>query len=106
MLFDETYVHSAVNDCASGRLVLLCDVERPMRFRWAQGVNHFFGRMLTAAMNPPNVITGQSGLLGMLLRVPVAIGRCRRRLRSWSVVAYQVTVVASVTALAVLLVAL
>jgi hypothetical protein len=36
----------------------------------------------------------------------VAIGRCRRRLRSWSVVAYQVTVVASVTALAVLLVAL
>jgi beta-hydroxylase len=106
MLFDETYVHSAVNDCASGRLVLLCDVERPMRFRWAQGVNHFFGRMLTAAMNPPNVITGQSRLLGMLLRVPVAIGRCRRRLRSWSVVAYQVTVVASVTALAVLLVAL
>jgi beta-hydroxylase len=106
MLFDETYVHRAVNDCASGRLVLLCDVERPMRFRWAQGVNHFFGRMLTAAMNPPNVITGQSGLLGMLLRVPVAIGRCRRRLRSWSVVAYQVTVVASVTALAVLLVAL
>jgi beta-hydroxylase len=106
MLFDETYVHSAVNDCASGRLVLLCDVERPMRFRWAQGVNHFFGRMLTAAMNPPNVITGQSGLLGMLLRVPVAIGRCRRRLRSWSVVAYQAALVASVTALAVLLVAL
>jgi beta-hydroxylase len=106
MLFDETYVHSAVNGCASGRLVLLCDVERPMRFRWAQGVNHFFGRMLTAAMNPPNVITGQSGLVGMLLRVPGAIGRCRRRLRSWSVVAYQVTVVASVTALAALLVAL
>jgi beta-hydroxylase len=106
MLFDETYVHSAVNGCASGRLVLLCDVERPMRFRWAQGVNHFFGRMLTAAMNPPNVITSQSGLVGMLLRLPGAIGRCRRRLRSWSTVAYKATVVASVAALAVALVAL
>jgi beta-hydroxylase len=103
MLFDETYVHSADNGCASGRVVLLCDVERPMRFRWAQAVNHFFGRMLTAAMNPPNVITSRSGLSGMLLRIPRGISRCRRRLRSWSMVAYKATVVASVTALAVVL---
>jgi beta-hydroxylase len=103
MLFDETYVHSADNGCASGRLVLLCDVERPMRFRWAQTVNHFFGRLLTSAMNPPNSITGGSGLAGLLLYVPRSIGRGRRRLRSWSLVAYRAAVVASVAALAVLL---
>jgi beta-hydroxylase len=103
MLFDETYVHSADNGCASGRLVLLCDVERPMRFRWAQTVNHFFGRLLTSAMNPPNSITGGSGLAGLLLYIPRSIGRGRRRLRSWSLVAYRAAVVASVAALAVLL---
>jgi len=106
MLFDETYVHSAENGCASGRLVLLCDVERPMRFRWAQTVNHFFGRMLTSAMNPPNSITGGPGLASLLLLVPRGIGRCRRRLRSWSQVAYKAAVVASIAALAVLLCAL
>jgi beta-hydroxylase len=106
MVFDETHVHTAVNGCASGRLVLLCDVERPMRFRWAQSVNHFFGKMLTSAMNPPNTIPGRSGLAGLLLGVPRAIGRCRRGLRAWSMVAYKATVVASVTALALLLYAL
>ena len=106
MMFDETYVHSAHNACASGRLVLLCDVERPMRFPWVQSVNHFFGRMLTSAMNPPNAIPGRSGLAGLLLGVPRGIGRCRRSLRSWSTVAYRATVVASVTVLAVLLYAL
>jgi beta-hydroxylase len=74
-----------------------------MRFRWAQTVNHFFGRLLTSAMNPPNSITGGSGLAGLLLYVPRSIGRGRRRLRSWSLVAYRAAVVASVAALAVLL---
>jgi beta-hydroxylase len=106
MVFDETYVHSAENGCASGRLVLLCDVERPMRFGWAQAVNHFFGRLLTSAMNPPNVITGRPGLAELLLRVPRSIGRCRRRLRSGSTVVYKAAIAASVAALAVLLLAL
>jgi beta-hydroxylase len=106
LLFDETYVHHADNGCASGRLVLLCDVERPMRFRWAQDVNHFFGRMLTAAMNPPDAISGRSGAAGMLLRIPRNLGRYRRRLRARSMVAYEAVVVASVTVLAMLLWAL
>jgi beta-hydroxylase len=106
MLFDETYVHSADNGCASGRLVLLCDVERPMRFRWAQGVNHFFGKILTAAMNLPNAGTGRAARAGVLSTVLRGIGRCRRRLRSWNTAAYNAAVVASVAALALLLYAL
>ena len=106
MLFDETYVHSAENGCASGRLVLLCDVERPMRLRWAQAVNHFFGRMLTAAMNLPNAAPGRTADAGVLGAVLHGIGRCRRRLRSWNLAAYRAAVIAAVAALALLLVAL
>jgi beta-hydroxylase len=95
MLFDETYVHSAGNG-----------VERPMRFRWAQGVNHFFGKMLTAAMNLPNAGTGRAARAGVLSTVLRGIGRCRRRLRSWNTAAYNAAVVASVAALALLLYAL
>jgi aspartyl/asparaginyl beta-hydroxylase (cupin superfamily) len=77
-----------------------------MRFGWAQAVNHFFGRLLTSAMNPPNVITGRPGLAELLLRVPRSIGRCRRRLRSGRTVVYKAAIAASVAALAVLLLAL
>lgn len=31
LLFDETYVHEARNETGKGRLILLCDVERPLK---------------------------------------------------------------------------
>lgn len=36
LLFDETYIHYAKNDADQDRLILMCDVERPMNFigRW------------------------------------------------------------------------
>jgi beta-hydroxylase len=74
-----------------------------MRFRWAQGVNHFFGKMLTAAMNLPNAGAGRAAGAGMLSTILRGIGRCRRRLRSWNMAAYNAAVVASVAAFALLL---
>ena len=103
MVFDETYVHWAHNGCDTSRLILLCDIERPMRFRWAQAVNHFFGRMLSAAMNPPSGTAGHKGLTGALFWIPRDIGRYRRRLRSWSMAGYRITVLTLVAGLAVLL---
>ena len=103
MLFDETYVHWADNGSARGRLVLLCDVERPMRFRWAQAVNHWCGRMLAAGMNAPSPAGGQAGRDGVLLRVLRGLGRYRRSLRARSVAAYRAAVVVSLAGCAVLL---
>ncbi len=34
--FDETYLHYAENQSGQNRLILFCDIERPMRYRWAQ----------------------------------------------------------------------
>ena len=53
MIFDETYLHWAVNDSRRGRLILLCDIERPMRFRWAQAINHALGLVLMMATARP-----------------------------------------------------
>ena len=50
VMFDETYIHWAINGSESDRIILFCDIERPMRYRWAQAVNRFLGRtMMTAA---------------------------------------------------------
>jgi len=49
ILFDETYIHWAVNEADTTRVILFADVERPMRYRWAQAVNRFLGRTLAPA---------------------------------------------------------
>ena len=55
VLFDETYIHYAENTSGENRLILFCDIERPMRYRWAQQVNHWLGRHLMSAASAPNV---------------------------------------------------
>ncbi len=42
VFFDETYLHHAKNDTEVNRLILFCDVERPMRNKFATKFNHFF----------------------------------------------------------------
>jgi len=53
-MFDETYIHHARNDSQSDRIILFCDIERPMRWRWAQALNRLVGRTLLAAGASPN----------------------------------------------------
>jgi beta-hydroxylase len=40
VLFDDTYVHSVVNNASASRIILFMDVERPMRSKIAQKINH------------------------------------------------------------------
>ncbi len=49
ILFDETYIHWAVNEAGSTRVILFADIERPMRYRWAAAVNRFLARTLAPA---------------------------------------------------------
>jgi beta-hydroxylase len=56
LLFDETYIHQARNKTEQDRLILFCDVTRPMRYRFAQRVNDFIAWKIlreTATRNGP-----------------------------------------------------
>ena len=46
VVFDETFIHYAENKTDQNRIILFADVERPMRFRWAQAVNRVVGGFL------------------------------------------------------------
>ena len=54
VFFDETYVHHAKNDTDINRLILFCDVERPMRNRLATAFNHFFINHVMKATSSQN----------------------------------------------------
>jgi beta-hydroxylase len=53
VVFDETYLHYAENTTGQNRIILFCDVERPM---WtpAAYVNRFISRYIIAAAASPN----------------------------------------------------
>ncbi|MED5606809.1 lipid A hydroxylase LpxO [Pseudomonas sp. JH-2] len=54
VVFDETYIHYAENTTGHDRVILFCDVERPLKYRWAQAFNRWFSRNVMAAAASPN----------------------------------------------------
>ena len=54
VMFDETYIHYAENTTEHDRVILFCDVERPLKYRWAQAFNRWFSRNVMAAAASPN----------------------------------------------------
>ncbi len=54
VMFDETYLHYAENKTQVNRIILFCDVERPLHTRWAVAFNRFVSRHLLGAATAPN----------------------------------------------------
>jgi beta-hydroxylase len=103
VMFDETYIHWALNDSSTDRLILFCDVERPMRYRWAQAVNHFLGKTLMSAAASPNESGDQVGIVSKLFRVSYYMGIYRRRLKAWNRTVYNLTKIALIVGAALLI---
>lgn len=55
VMFDETYIHFAENSTDRDRIILFCDVERPMNNPLATAFNHFFSRFVMAASATQNL---------------------------------------------------
>jgi beta-hydroxylase len=102
VIFDETYIHWAENTSGQDRLILFCDVERPMRYRWAQAVNRWLGRTMMTAAASPNESGDQTGLVSKLFRISFVMGQYRRRYKAWNKTAYKATKVALIVGLAAL----
>jgi len=100
VVFDETFIHWAINGSESDRIILFCDVERPMRFRWMGAFNRWFGRTVMTAAASPNETGDQVGLVSKLFRISFIMGQYRRRFKAWNKTAYNITRVLLVLALA------
>ena len=90
VLFDETFIHSAQNNTDANRIILLCDIERPMKFGWAQAVNRWLGRTMMTAASSPNETGDQTGGINKVFRFVWLAGQYRRKLKKWSRPTYYV----------------
>ena len=73
IVFDETFVHSAANDTQQTRVILFCDVERPLHTPIVRAINRFVSNTLVRAASTQNVPTENVGLLNRLYAAVGAI---------------------------------
>ncbi|MFE0502172.1 lipid A hydroxylase LpxO [Lysobacter soli] len=67
-MFDETYIHSARNETQGNRIILFCDVERPLHTAPARAFNRFVARNLIAAGASPNQEGDKTGGFNRLFK--------------------------------------
>jgi beta-hydroxylase len=94
VFFDETFIHEAHNPTDKNRIILFCDVERPMRYKWAQAVNRFLGNTLITAASSPNKEGDETGVINRLFGYVWLIGQYRRKLKNWNRTVYKLTKIA------------
>ena len=63
VLFDETYIHFVENNTDETRIILLCDIERPLRMRFMRAINAWVSRTILAASATQNVENEPVGAL-------------------------------------------
>lgn len=66
LLFDETFIHSAENATEKTRIILFCDVERPLHTRAMQAFNRFVSRTVIRAASTQNTETEPVGALNRI----------------------------------------
>lgn len=63
VMFDETFVHHAENTSDQDRIILFCDIQRPLTNRLANRFNRLFSRTVMKAAASKNLPTEQVGLI-------------------------------------------
>ncbi|MSQ80845.1 MAG: aspartyl/asparaginyl beta-hydroxylase domain-containing protein [Candidatus Methylopumilus sp.] len=91
VLFDETYIHEAYNHTNKNRIILFCDIERPLKFKFATIINNFFSHWVMSATSSPNEIGDQTGFINRLTHFHWKLEQSRKKLKSWNKTVYKIT---------------
>ncbi|MBS0326194.1 MAG: aspartyl/asparaginyl beta-hydroxylase domain-containing protein, partial [Proteobacteria bacterium] len=86
LLFDETYIHSVENKTDMTRIILFCDVERPLRTPVMRALNRWMARTVIRAASTQNTPAEPVGALNqvyaLLGRGSDLLTRLKRRNRT------------------------
>ena len=78
IVFDETFVHWAENRTDQTRVILFCDVERPLRTPVMRAINRFVSRVLGHATATQNVATERVGAVNRLYGFAHRVGERKK----------------------------
>ena len=80
-MFDETFIHRAENLTDQDRIILFCDVERPIKSRPMAAFNHWVSRNLVKASATDNVEGERIGVINRAFGYLYEIHMASRRLK-------------------------
>jgi beta-hydroxylase len=83
-LFDETFIHRAENATDVTRIILFCDVERPMRFQFMTAVNRWVSNHIVKVTATDNVEGERVGALNKVFGYLYEVHLLGRRLKDWN----------------------
>jgi beta-hydroxylase len=89
VVFDETYIHWARNETDQDRIILFCDVERPLRSRVLQVFSNFMNRRVFTIMGSSNDAQEAVGLMNRLTPVVGQLRSIFQRAKRWNRPAYK-----------------
>ncbi|MVN92910.1 aspartyl/asparaginyl beta-hydroxylase domain-containing protein [Mucilaginibacter aquatilis] len=84
VLFDETYIHHAENQTNIDRLILFCDVERPVKTIFGRAWNNFFGWFVMASASSPNMGDDKTGNINKAFKYVYSIRLVGKRLKAYN----------------------
>jgi beta-hydroxylase len=87
-MFDETFIHSAENATEQNRIILFCDVERPMKYTFMMAINRWVSHHIVKASATQNVEGEHVGVLNKLFGGLYQIHLASRRVKQWNRTAY------------------
>jgi beta-hydroxylase len=83
-VFDETFIHRAENNTDVSRIILFCDVERPMKYRFMTAINRWVSHHIVKASATQNVEGEQVGVLNKVFGSIYEVHLAGQRVKKWN----------------------
>ena len=91
VLFDETYIHEAHNKTDENRIILFCDVTRPMKLGVINRFNNFMSNKLVSASATKNEDGDRVGALNKFFEKVYGLRTISRKFKKWNRTTYKIT---------------
>jgi beta-hydroxylase len=87
-MFDETFIHRAENGTDVNRIILFCDVERPMKLGFMTAMNRWVSRHIVKASATQNMEGEHIGVLNKVFGKLYEVHLASRKVKAWNRTVY------------------
>jgi len=91
VLFDETYIHEAHNRTEENRIILFCDVTRPMKLKIVDHFNTLMSKTLISASATKNDDGDDVGMINKIFEKVYVVRTLSRKFKRWNKPLYKAT---------------
>ncbi|MGZ3778196.1 MAG: aspartyl/asparaginyl beta-hydroxylase domain-containing protein [Mucilaginibacter sp.] len=84
VIFDETYIHYAENETDVDRIILFCDIKRPVKTVFGRAWNNFFGWFIMRAGASPNMGGDKTGNINKAFKYVYSIRRLGKSIKAYN----------------------